>query len=83
MRKALSVFLAATCALSLTACGQSSKPAETTAAAKTEAAAATTAAETKAAETEVAAAPAWTPSGEVKFIVCSSAGGGSDITPER
>lgn len=79
MRKALSVFLAATCALSLTACGQSSKPAETNAAAKTEAAAATTAAETKAAETEVAAAPAWTPSGEVKFIVCSSAGGGSDI----
>lgn len=81
MRKLLSVILAATCICSLTACGQNSKQAETTAAetkAATEAAAETKA-EAKTETETTAAGSTWTPEGEVKFIVCSSAGGGSDI----
>ncbi len=76
--KKMVLFTAILSAVALTACSGGSKPAATTAApaATTAAPAATTAAETtKAAE----AASSWKPSGEVKFIVTSKAGGGSDI----
>ena len=92
MKKTLSILLAAAfSACLLSACGNS-QPAETTAAeapasagseaagsAGTKAADSGTAASdagTKAAETE---ASKWVPQGEVKFIVTSKAGGGSDI----
>lgn len=79
MRKILSVMFATVLAASLAACSGGGTAATT--AANTTAAAEK--AETEGTETEGAeeteAVSTWTPSGEVKFIVCSSAGGGSDI----
>lgn len=76
MKKLVSVMLAAAVAASLAACSGRSAEQGTVAASAPE-----EATEEKKGEDEAAGqtGSSWTPSGEVKFIVCSSAGGGSDI----
>ena len=69
----LAGLMACSMVLGLVACGTTSTPAASTTT-KTEEA---VAAETQSGTAEVAGT--WAPTDEVKFIVCSSAGGGSDI----
>ena len=85
MKKVMSVLLASVLTLSLAACG-GSKPAATQAPATTAAAAETkapettaAAAETKAAETAAAAASTDYPTKPLINIVCTSAGGSTDV----
>lgn len=74
MKKSLfTVMTAIAAACMITACGSGSASTET----KAEESAAETS--TDAESSEASETSEWKPSGEVKFIVCSKAGGGSDI----